>query len=129
MLIYALDTGYVDNDGKSVYFHMRDYITSTDNAMGETDDIFEPSHCNTAACIAGHLMLLYPERYRGSYFNLTMELLDIDKSEAIALITPQHLELAYITRQEAIKVLRNLKETGEVHWEESGKAWEYKNLE
>lgn len=82
--------------------------------------------CGSCACIAGHaLALLVPNGRSGDYVMRARRLLGLNNREALRLFEPESQDYWFmgeelrhesVTRDEAVRVLDHLLETGKVDW-------------
>ena len=87
--------------------------------------------CGTPACIAGHAAHLSPEKtfrmmnkaLAGNDIGLVAERwLDVSSYHALIMFKPYPLGRYYVTKQDAINMLKNLIETGDVVWEKENEC-------
>lgn len=92
----------------------------------------EKNRCGTFGCIAGHAVALFnPETWQSrlegyiigrGIFEGARDLLELTHHEATELFLPDdfyRLDLGKITKEIAVKTLRDFAETGKIEWPES----------
>ena len=111
-------------DDQSVSFYMGDYILN--------DAVIQGNHCGTACCLAGYATLaefgteanipLNGRHYDGEgyvdHFEHAKAYFGIDENTADALFIPHIGHINNTNKEDAIKVLEALRDTGEVIWNE-----------
>lgn len=127
-LIKALKEGIYLGDSP-VYFLMSRWLCVGQNLEEDfggdveswgDDGVFAASNCDTVACIAGHAYIVSGIRtldndVQDAVQDVAQDWLGLTDNQADRLFLPNRRDLR--TREDAIKVLERLLETGEVEWE------------
>ena len=102
---------------------LADHLDNLDllDEPGEFDmNTYAFTECGTPGCIAGHAAYIFTDAsledllYKA--FDIAEEALELDFGIAKDLFIPGNVKWNYVKAKDAVGVLRNLAETGEVKW-------------